>query len=234
MESFLHQGDLCLWQRGAGSVGERCRMAERPWLVCLWLYPFLAESLLSKGCCRFRVLSFFRVYFSLFSVFPFLFFLFSSFLFSSLFSFSFFFSLFSFFSLFLLFLSLLFSFLSFPFCFFHFLPFSCFFSFLFFVLREMKGIGVPGRGEVRRGGWKGVWVDSDGAEGGDAASLHIAAVERVALQVSAQEVSPRQLHAILVHTPTQPTLPAPGGLALGRYPRAEIRSWPPDPLWSPP
>lgn len=56
------------------------------------------------------------------------------------------------------------------------------------------------------------------------ASLHIAAVERVALQVSAQEVSPRQLHAILVHTPTQPTLPAPGGLALGRHPRAEIRA----------
>lgn len=78
----------------------------------------------------------------------------------------------------------------------------------------MKGIGVPGRGEVQRGGWKGVWIDSDGAEGGDVASLHIAAVERVALQVSAQEVSPRQLHAVLVHTPTQPTLPAPGGLAL--------------------
>lgn len=92
----------------------------------------------------------------------------------------------------------------------------------------MKGIGVPGRGEVQRGGWKGVWVDSDGAEGGDAASLHIAAVKRVALQVSAQEVSPWQLHAVLVHTPTQPTLPASGGLALGRHPRAEIRSWPPD------
>lgn len=78
----------------------------------------------------------------------------------------------------------------------------------------MKGIGVPGRREVQRGGWKGVWVDSDGAEGGDAASLHIAAVERVALQVSAQEVSPWQLHAVLVHTPTQPTLPTSGGLAL--------------------
>lgn len=80
----------------------------------------------------------------------------------------------------------------------------------------------------------GVWVDSDGAEGGDAASLHIAAVKRVALQVSTQEVSPRQLHAILVHTPTQPTLPAPGGLALGRHPRAEIMSWPPDTAWLPP
>lgn len=80
----------------------------------------------------------------------------------------------------------------------------------------------------------GVWVDSDGVEGGDAASLHIAAVERVALQVSTQEVSPRQLHAILVHTPTQPTLPAPGGLALGRHPRAEIMSWPPDTAWLPP
>lgn len=87
----------------------------------------------------------------------------------------------------------------------------------------MKGIGVPGHGEVRRGGWKGAWVGSDGAEGGDATSLHVAAVKRVALQVSAQVVSPWQLHAVFVHAPTQPTLPASGGLALGRYPRAEIR-----------
>lgn len=203
-------------------------MAEWPWLVCLWLYPFLAESLLSKGCCRFRVLSFFRVYFSLFSFFPFLFFLF----FSLFFSFLIFFFLFSFFFLLSLFTfpfltSLLSFFPSFPFCFFHFSSFLFFLFLSFFVLHEMKGIGVPGRGEVRRGGWKGVWIDSDGAEGGDVASLHIAAVERVALQISAQEVSPRQLHAILVHTPTQPTLPAPGGLALGRHPRAEIRNEPP-------
>lgn len=121
-------------------------MAEQPWLVCLWLYPFLAKSLLSKGCCRFRVLSFFRVYFSLF--FPFLFFsLFFSFL-------IFFFSLFSFFSLFLL---------SFPYfspfflslCFFsHFPSFLIFLFLSFFVLHEMKGVGVPGSGEVRRGGWE--------------------------------------------------------------------------------
>lgn len=57
-------------------------------------------------------------------------------------------------------------------------------------------------------------MGGDGAEGGDATSLHVAAVECVTLQVSAQVVSPRQLHAIFVHTPTQPTLPAPGGLAL--------------------
>lgn len=80
----------------------------------------------------------------------------------------------------------------------------------------MKGIGVLGRREVRRGGWKGAWVGGDGAEGGDATSLHVAAVECVTLQVSTQVVSPRQLHAIFVHTPTQPTLPSPGGLALGR------------------
>lgn len=80
----------------------------------------------------------------------------------------------------------------------------------------MKGIGVLGCREVRRGGWEGAWVGGDGAEGGDATSLHVAAVECVTLQVSAQVVSPRQLHAIFVHTPTQPTLPAPGGLALGR------------------
>lgn len=125
LESFLHRGDLCSWQKGAGSVGERCRMAERPWLVCLWLYPFLAESLLSKGCCRFRVLSFFRVYFSLFS-----FFLLSSFFSFLFFHFHFFFSLFSFFSLFLVFLSLLLFFLSLS-VFFIFLPFSFLFSFLF-------------------------------------------------------------------------------------------------------
>lgn len=125
LESFLHQGDLCLWQRSAGSVGERCRTAERPWLVYLWLYPFLAESLLSKGCCRFRVLSFFRVYFSLF------FFLFSSF-FSLFFSFFIFFFSFLFFHSFLSFSFPYFSpfFLSFPFCFFS-SSFLSLFSFLF-------------------------------------------------------------------------------------------------------
>lgn len=97
----------------------------------------------------------------------------------------------------------------------------------------MKGIGVPGHGEVRRGGWKGAWVGSDGAEGGDATSLHVAAVECMALQVSAQVVSPWQLHAIFVHAPTQPTLPASGGLALGRHPRVEIRRWPPAAVWLP-
>lgn len=147
MESFLHQGDLCLWQRGAGSAGERCRLAEWPWLVCLWLYPFLAESLLSKGCCRFRVLSFFRVYFSLFSFFPFLF---SSFLLSFfIFFFLFLFSLFTF-----PFLTYLLSF--FPFLFFFHFPSFLFFLFLsFFVLHEMKGIGVPGR--VEASGQAGCW-----------------------------------------------------------------------------
>lgn len=205
---------------------------------------FVSGSILSllSPCCQKAVVdsessvsSGFIFLSSLFS-FSLLSFLFFSFLFSSLFNF-----LFSF----LFFLSFLSFYFSFPYfspfflSFFPFLFFSFFFlslfSFLsFFVLHEMKGIGVPGRGEVWRGGWKGVWIDSDGAEGGDVASLHIAAVERVALQVSAQEVSPRQLHAILVHTPTQPTLPTPGGLALGRHPRAEIRSKPPDTVWLPP
>lgn len=96
----------------------------------------------------------------------------------------------------------------------------------------MKGIGVPGCGEVWRGGWEGAWVGGDGAEGGDATSLHVAAVKRVTLQVSAQVVSPRQLHAVFVHAPTQPTLSASGGLALGRHRRAKIRSLSPAPAAS--
>lgn len=75
-------------------------------------------------------------------------------------------------------------------------------------------------------------MGGDGAEGGDATSLHVAAVKRVTLQVSAQVVSPRQLHAVFIHAPTQPTLSASGGLALGRHRRAKIRSLSPAPAAS--
>lgn len=120
---------------------------------------FVSGSILSllSPCCQKGVVdseSSVSSGFIFLSFFPFLFFLFFFLLF---FHFLFFFSLFSFFSLFLLFLSSLLSFLSFFLSlsvFFIFLPFSFFFSFLFFVLHEMKGIGVPGCGEVRRGGWE--------------------------------------------------------------------------------
>lgn len=91
----------------------------------------------------------------------------SGFIFLSFFLFSFFslfFSFFIFFSYFLFFRSFLSFYFSFPYFSPFFLSLSGFFSrfssFLFFlflsffVLHEMKGVGVPGCGEVRRGGWE--------------------------------------------------------------------------------